>query len=1242
MSPDRSTVLPPGADVSRPAADLRAGSPAEAAFEELVFPTTVGQKRFWSLDALQPGNTALNMPLAFRLAGRLDRRAVQLALDEILRRHEVLRCRFEMEGDELVQVVQAPGPVAMRWIDCVETVEAERVARVEEVKIEEGSRPFNLAKGPLLRGAVATFSDSEHVLMISMHHIVSDGWSNGVVLHEFAENYTRVVQGRNPPFEDLPLQYADFSVWQQEWLKGPAGAAQRQYWNDYLGSEVPALNLPTDRPRGRAPTHNGAINSRLLPLDLSERFRQTCQRENATPFMGYLAAYVLLLHRYSGRYEFVIGSPAACRNQTELEGMIGLFANPVLFRPRVTRGMTFRQLLHHIRDATLANFSRQEYPFELLAENLRTEESRRGVPWLQAYFIFQKAFLQPQSMPDLELTPLRSISPGAMFEWMLGLVERAEGVRLQLEFNTDLFDGASIDLALIHLERIVSSAARSLDFSVDALTLDDGPVVMGPSPDLSSAVVTPLELLAAGFGGNSDACLLECAGRKLELDGLRRRLRESPDQFSVLREEVGGCLGARVGACPAETVSSALVLARVLPMTASDVVVSTGSLESCAGWEELLTAWSRGARVVRSSALRPAELLKVLLGARVVFSNAALVTECLRQNPGALSSSRLLVLNQEPVHSPALQYLGSCLLVHRISHPATGLTVALFQTHPAPPSFLPPVPEWKTFILPGWKLELIDQNGNVAPVGVPGRLRLSCANHSESATSDDWMRLRSDERLEWIGNDRDVNQPSGLLKEVHEISRVATGHPAVWWAAACVVTGDRPVVALHMVLRSGAILGENDIRNYLEGRLPSYLVPTAVAVHSHLPLAQDGRVDGDIVRDVHRLTSLKKTVEVNGQGRGSEQDFRNGVEVRLGKIFSELLRLPDVDPQRSFFELGGHSLLGVRLFARIEQEFQQRLPLAMLLACSSVRALAERIQSPASNDSKWPCLVPIQTDGAGPRFFCVHGAGGNVLLYRDLARHMAPKVRFYGLQAAGLDGGGSCLTSVGEMAELYLQEILKEQPQGPYHVGGYCMGGNIAYEIAQLLIRKGEKVGLVALLDTYNLRKSAYDGSVPARARIWVQKIGFHLDTLVHLDGRGRRVYLAEKYRMAREYLQGICRAGRLDNHSSHGDTRGEGQAVSTVQAANHKALRDHDPQPFPGNLVVFKPRKNYYTFQDPRLGWGNLVKGKMETIVVTTNPHTMLVDPFVEALACHLTERIAGQETTRGIHIKESPKSPA
>jgi thioesterase domain-containing protein len=462
------------------------------------------------------------------------------------------------------------------------------------------------------------------------------------------------------------------------------------------------------------------------------------------------------------------------------------------------------------------------------------------------------------------------------------------------------------------------------------------------------------------------------------------------------------------------------------------------------------------------------------------------------------------------------------------------------------------------------------------------------------------------------------------MMELHEIVAIICQHPDVWSADA-VIAPDAPGnrVILHVVPKTATSLSPRDVNCFLIERLPAYMVPAAIAVHEQLPTTGSGQIDYITLRSARLAAgadenSVEGCTDVPNCSRP-----RDKIEFKLAALFSDLLRLRQVDVRRSFFDLGGHSLLAVKLFARIENEFHQRLPLATLLCDPSVRKLAERLRRTQEGIARWSCLVPIQTEGCGPKFYCVHGAGGNVLLYRDLARRMAPAVRFYGLQAQGLDGQSECLTRIEDMAGLYLEEILLEQPQGPYFLGGYCMGGNIAYEIARLLQQKGLSVGLVAMLDTYNLRKSTYDGSLVDRAHIWLQKGCFHVDTLARLSMADRKVYVAEKLRMVRELIQGIWLA-TLRTHKPDGSPDDPSASdVAFVQSANHVALKAHNPQPLAGNLVLFRPSKNYFSFPDPNMGWHELVTGRLESVSVATNPHSMLIEPFVQRLAGELSRRI-------------------
>ena len=466
-SPDETMTLTASQPRSAPA-PVQKDNPA-APDEVFIFPATVAQRRFWLLDQMQPGNPALNVPLAARLAGRLDRELLERAANEIIRRHEILRTSFQLHGKDPVQVIHPQKNIRLAWFDISPLPESGREMRVHELLLEEGQRPFVLTDGLFLRGGLIRLHDEEHILMLTMHHIVCDGWSNGIVMREIAQIYNAFLAGGK--LEELPLQYADFAQWQEDWLASPAVAKHHQFWQSQLQGTLPFLNLPTDRPRQPSRSHKSTIHTRLLPRSLSDAINDLCHRENLTPFMVYLTAYATLLQRYTGQRDIIIASPAANRSQPDLEGLIGLFSNPLVMRLHFSSNLTLRFLLRQVKALSLEVLEHQAYPFEKLIEEIQTDPLRSGLQWLQAYFVFQKAFMQSQQMGNVTLTPLRSISPGTLFEWMLGVLERPEGVRLQLEYNTDLFAHSTIDRLLHHFQQLLETMVSKLDFRIDALPI---------------------------------------------------------------------------------------------------------------------------------------------------------------------------------------------------------------------------------------------------------------------------------------------------------------------------------------------------------------------------------------------------------------------------------------------------------------------------------------------------------------------------------------------------------------------------------------------------------------------------------------------------------------------------------------------------------------------------------------------------------------------------------------------------
>jgi phthiocerol/phenolphthiocerol synthesis type-I polyketide synthase E len=337
---------------------------------------------------------------------------------------------------------------------------------------------------------------------------------------------------------------------------------------------------------------------------------------------------------------------------------------------------------------------------------------------------------------------------------------------------------------------------------------------------------------------------------------------------------------------------------------------------------------------------------------------------------------------------------------------------------------------------------------------------------------------------------------------------------------------------------------------------------------------------------------------------------------QLVRIWQEELGVEVVTPDQNFFDLGGDSSLAVRMFSQVEKIFGIKLPLATLYEAPTIEELAVILRSEASNH-RWSSLVPIQTAGSRPPFFCIHGAGGTVLMYRELSQHLGDDQPFYGLQSQGLDGSCPPLKTVEEMAAIYVREIKKAHPQGPYFIGGYCMGGTVAYEVAQQIFGQGETVALLALFDTMNWDKIPLN--LWSKSSHAIQRLFFHAESFLSLDSEGRAKFFEEKVEILRHRIpvwQGSILA-KLGRHRK--GSVSDSLLLGQIWQANDRASWAYAPKPYPGFLADFRPRKQYRVFSDPNYKWDQLAKSGQEVIVLPVNPASMLVEPFVSQLAVAL-----------------------
>ena len=540
------------------------------------------------------------------------------------------------------------------------------------------------------------------------------------------------------------------------------------------------------------------------------------------------------------------------------------------------------------------------------------------------------------------------------------------------------------------------------------------------------------------------------------------------------------------------------------------------------------------------------------------------------------------------------------------------------------------------------QMYIMDDKMNPVPIGRPGQLYIggdglakgylkrpeltskkfipnpfSSEKGARLYHTGDLARYFPDGTIEFLGRIDHQLKIRGFRIELGDIESAINQHPLVRQNAVTAhenTAGDKQLVAYIVPEKraetsdSGGVqsTGSNNdlipkIRKHLVDKLPHYMLPGAYVLINALPLTPNGKID---------RRSLPAPQSASIESRESYKAPETPVEKKLANIWEKVLQIERIDVRDNFFEVGGHSLLAVRVFVEIEKAFNKQLPLATILQKPTIEGLATLISAEEYKPS-WSSLVPIQPKGSKPTFFCIHGAGGNVLLYRALSKHLGTDQPFYGLQARGLNGNEDCLTRVEDMASAYIEEIRALQPEGPYYLGGYCLGGTIAYEMARQLDGKGHKVGLVALFDTH----SNWSGERPIfKLYQSFQNIGFHLGNIFKAGPRGMLPFLTEKAseawrrikRRSHVFLSEIAYKSRIRHQ----------QPLVVMDKIHDRAANKYTPGPYRGCITLFKTKRAYAGYGDPQMGWGNGLTGGLDVQQLSVYPAGMLMEPFVAELA--------------------------
>jgi amino acid adenylation domain-containing protein len=436
-------------------------------------PMSFAQRRLWFLDRLVPHNAFYNMSGAYRLTGSLNRESLEESLNEIIKRHEILRTTFAERESQLVQVIATEQRLHVPLVDLGVLAAAEREAEALRLAGGEAQRPFDLCRGPLLRATLVRLDEDEHILLLTMHHIISDGWSLALFLEELGIFYNARVTQSVPNVPELPIQYADFAAWQQQWFQGEVLEVKLNYWKQQLGSSSQLLELPTDRPRPATQSYRGANFSCVLPGSLVQSLKRLSHSESVTLFMTLLAAFQVLLSRYTGQEDIVVGSVTANRNRSEVEKLIGFFVSTVILRASLSNDLTFRELLGRVREVTLGAYAHQDVPFEMLVERLHPERSLSHNPLFQVMFTFQNLAVQEWNLHGLKVSPIQLHETTAKFDLTFSVAENGPELIMEIEYNIDLFNPATITRMAHYFQNLLQESVAHPDAPISRLSLLD-------------------------------------------------------------------------------------------------------------------------------------------------------------------------------------------------------------------------------------------------------------------------------------------------------------------------------------------------------------------------------------------------------------------------------------------------------------------------------------------------------------------------------------------------------------------------------------------------------------------------------------------------------------------------------------------------------------------------------------------------------------------------------------------------
>ncbi|MBC1219356.1 amino acid adenylation domain-containing protein [Nostoc sp. UCD121] len=1339
-------------------------------------PLSFGQQRIWFLHQFEPNSSSNNMPVVVRFTGNLNVAFLEESLREVVRRHEVLRTTFPAVNGKPTQVIATDVSLTLPIIDLRQIPDEKREAEALLLATKEAHQPFDLANGPILRLLLLRLSDREHLLIWNMHCIVCDGASSDIFYQDFTTIYKALSAGNVSPLTPLPVQYADFTNWQYQWLQGEVLESQVNYWKQKLEGNLPIIELPYDhlRPHG-VQTYRGDRAALLLSKTLNHALTDLSQKWGVTLFMTLLTVFELLLYRYSGQEDLLISFASASRGQVETERLIGFFSNTLVMRGNLAGNPTFRQLLDRVRKDCLEAYSHQDLPFERLIEELRPEQqSRNSSSLFQVKFSLNPPWSNGRGMgalqlPDLTITSLFGYIYHGKTKYDLTLVlrEQDNGLGMVFDYNAEMFDASTIERMLGHFKTLLEGIVANADQPISELPLLTAPeqhqllvdwngkqadypqntcihqwfeaqakrtpdniavsfenqqltyqelnqranqladylqtlgvksgVLVGlyVEPSLEM-IVGLLGILKAGgtyvsiaptSGQDSLSFILKDAQISLLLtqsslvekfsehqvkvicvdndwEAIALHTTENQDYYTTDQTlacviYVSGSNGKPNGIAITHRslVTHSLAISDTWELTQSDRLLLLPSITCNSFIESLFPTWIAGATVIlQSQELQStAQFFPFIAQQQITVVNLPtyfwhqLIKEPSLSPQTLPVSLRLMMVGGEKVSRNAylawvekvgkqvrwLNGYGSLetTLTATVYDPATATEASNTRSE---------IPIGKA--IANTQIYILDRRLQPLPIGVTGEIYISgigivqgyfnrpeltsekfipnpFSSESESYLyrSGDFGRYLSDGNIEFIGRRDNQAKIRGFRIELTEIETILDQYPGVQNAVVIAredVSGDKYLVA-YLVPKQDETIGSEQLLSFLQQKLPEHLLPTFVIVDS-LPLNANGQVDRQALLALNPANAEREKIFATAE---------NPLQLQLTEIWENVLGIHPIGITDNFFDLGGHSLLAVRLFSQIEKIVGKNLALSILLQAPTIEQLANIVEREicskpgiaavltvdvkSETSIPWSSLVAIQPNGSKPPFFCVHGLGGEVLRFRELAVHLGSDQPFYGLQPQGLDGKQLPYTRIEDMAAHYIQQIQTIQPREPYLIGGYSSGGLIAYEMARQLTIQGKEVALLVLFDTYGSKNTESISLQKPASRDWNSLLAIASNYLIEqVKGNTERFKYQIKEILWRFVFHFHLILGRPLPYSNR---------KFMVEHATIQALRKYALQVYSGKATVFRTEDGLVVGQreaDSKMGWGKLALGGVDIYDISGIHNSIFKEPHVRSVS--------------------------